>query len=95
MSIYSSKITTKTTTSVLLATTQVCASNPSRKGLVIWNNSTNSAYVSFFATGDSATCTYIVPTFASLTLLNNICYTGPISAIRNSGTGNLTCWELE
>jgi hypothetical protein len=78
-----------TTASVLIATT-----NTSRKGFIIWNNSSNSIYLSFAPTSSSSTCTYILPTFASWVYNGPIIYQGPISGIRNSGSGTVTLYEL-
>ncbi len=88
--------TAKVTTSASVATTSVLlvGANVSRKGFILWNNSANSAYVSLADTSNSSTCTWIVATFTSLVYCFPVSYTGPISAIRNSGTGTITVYEL-
>lgn len=78
-----------TTVSVLLV-----GSNPKRKGMYIWNNSSNSAYISFGATSSSATPTFIVAAFSTLRFDGPAIYTGPVSAVRNSGTGTITTYEI-
>jgi hypothetical protein len=75
------------------ASKQVAQPNTLRKGLIIWNNSSNSVYLSYESVANSASCTFILATFQSWVMPNPI-YTGIISAIRNSGTGTLTVWEL-
>jgi hypothetical protein len=78
-----------TTTSVVIA-----PANPNRRGFVIFNNSSNSAYVSLAATSVASTCTRLVAAFASWEMVGGLAYTGPISAIRNSGAGIVTVWEF-
>lgn len=79
---------------VLLVSTVIAPANPNRKGFYIWNNSANSAYVSLAATSTSAGPTQIVPTFQTWSMVGPLCYQGPIAAIRNSGSGTMTVWEL-
>lgn len=67
--------------------------NPSRRGFVIWNNSSNSCYISCDTVSIAASCTWILATFQAKEVLS-IAYTGPLSAIRNSGTGTWTVWEF-
>lgn len=78
-----------TTTSILLV-----GSNANRKGMYIWNNSSNSAYISFGTTSSGATPTFIVAAFSTLRFDGPAIYTGPVSAIRNSGTGTMTTYEI-
>ncbi len=80
-----------TTASVLIA-----PSNPKRLAFIIWNNSSNSAYLAFGSTASSAAPQAIVASFTSYVWpYNNLSYTGPISAIRNAGTGNMTIAEFQ
>lgn len=84
-----------TTASVLLVSQQVLAQNLLRKGLIVYNNSTNSVYIAFDSTASSAThMTAIIPTFAQW-IAPTPCYTGPIAAIRNAGNGALFITELQ
>lgn len=80
------------TSSVGTVSTLISDKNANRKGLIIWNNSSNSCYICFAPTANSANCTYIIPTFQSLTFINP--YVGELSVIRNAGTGVCTLWEL-
>lgn len=78
-----------TTTSVVVA-----PANPNRKGFIAFNNSGNSTYLSLAPVSVSATCTRLVASFTSWECVTPVVYTGPISAIRNSGTGNVLIWEF-
>lgn len=77
------------TVSVLLA-----PANPSRVGFTIWNNVNNTAYVTFAATSSGSTPSFIIGAFSSFVWNGVICPTGPISAVRNSGTGTFTITEI-
>lgn len=83
------------TTSVSVTTTSavIVGANSSRRCLYVWNNSSNSAYLTFGITSNGSTPTTIVPTFTSFTMDSGPIYTGPISAIRNSGNGTMTTTE--
>lgn len=72
----------------------VLPANPDRRGLIIYNNSGNSVYLTFGPTSASNTCTRILATFAQWDMLGPVVYTGEISAIRNSGSGSLIITEL-
>lgn len=84
-----------TTTSANVATTSVLIvqANLFRRCLYIWNNSSNSAYITFGPVSSGSTPTAIVPSFTSFVMNAGPIYTGPISAIRNAGTGNMTTTE--
>lgn len=82
-----------TTTVVALVSTVIAQPNINRRCLYIWNNSANSAYISFAATTDAASPTAIIPTFQSFSMQGTPIYTGVISAKRNAGTGRITAWE--
>ncbi len=79
---------------VLLASVVIAAANPDRLGLIIFNNSSNSVYVTFGGTSSSATCTRLIPTFASWECIGAVIYTGAVSAIRNAGSGACIAYEL-
>lgn len=83
-----------TTTNVATSSVVICAANPDRKGLFIWNNSSNSGYVAFALTATSAGPTFIQATFSTYTMTMGTIWTGAVSAIRNAGTGNMVVWEL-
>lgn len=69
------------------------APNPARRGFIIWNNSSNSTYISLDTVSVASTCAWIIATFQSKDFVN-FAYTGAISAIRNSGTGTWTIYEF-
>lgn len=79
---------------VLLVSVVIAPANAARKSFYIYNNSANSAYITFGPTSTSATCTALVATFTSFVMSGPVCYTGAISAIRNSGSGVCTVHEL-
>lgn len=71
--------------------------NPNRKGVFLYNQSSNSAYVTLGDQSISSGPTFIVPSFQNWQMLGPVVWTGPISAIRNAGTGatlKMICWEL-
>lgn len=77
-------------TSVLIA-----PANPNRMGAILWNNSSNSVYIAFAASGDSANnMTVIIAAFSAWTMPNEPVYQGPISGKRNAGSGYVTVTEL-
>ena len=84
-----------TTTNVLLVSVQIAAANPNRKAFYIWNNSSNSTYVTLGPTSVSSTPTRLVPTFATWEVNTGTIWTGAISAIRNAGSGTVTVYELQ
>lgn len=91
----SSSVTTPVpTTNVLLISIVVLPANPNRKGFILYNNSANSVYVTYGATSSSASCTRLIPTFASWEVTQGCIYTGIISAIRNAGSGTVVAYEL-
>lgn len=88
------KATITTTPSIALSSTLIVGKTPTRVGFYIWNNSSNSIYVTFGPTSNSSTPTVIIPTFTSYISLGSAVYTGPISGIRNAGSGTVTITEL-
>jgi hypothetical protein len=87
----------KTTTASVAANTSalICADNPRRVGLTVWNNSSNSCYISFESPASSAAPVTILATFQTWTHPPGVIYTGPVYAIRNAGTGTWTTWEWQ
>ncbi len=82
------------TASVGLTSMQVMSSNSKRMGLIVYNNSANSVYLAFDTFCASAThMTMIIPTFAQW-FMTAPTYCGPISAVRNAGSGILMITEL-
>lgn len=80
--------------SVLLSSVLVLPANYDRKGLIIYNNSSNSVYLTFARTSASNTCTRILAAFTQWDMLGPVVYTGAIAAIRNAGSGTLVITEL-
>ncbi len=90
---YSDNTIIVNTPSITTVSQVVLQANPVRKGLVIYNNSSNSVYIAFAPTCSSASkMTLIIPTFSQYVMQLPI-YGGVISAIRNSGTGSLLITE--
>lgn len=83
-----------TSASITNSSVLVVGANPNRKGFIVWNNSANSVYLSFATTSSSATPTYILGAFTSWVYQGLIIYQGPISGIRNTGSGTVTVYEL-
>lgn len=79
---------------VLLVSIVISPANPNRIGFTVWNNSANSAYLTFGATASSASPTYIHPTFSTLAFFGPAIYTGVLSAIRNAGSGTMVVTEF-
>lgn len=67
------------------------ASNPNRKGLIITTETGAANYVAFGATASLTSYTYLM---GSQTTLEKSGYTGPVSLIRASGSGNVQVTEL-
>lgn len=88
----------KITASASIGTTQsvlIAPANQGRVGAILWNNSSNSVYVAFAATGDTGNnMTVIIAAFSSWVMPNNPAYTGPISGKRNAGSGSVVITEL-
>ena len=86
-----------TTTSPTVATSsvQIIGSNYNRKSVMLYNNSSNSCYINFGPTASSAACSVIVASFTTwMWPVAEACYIGPISAIRNAGTGTIIVTEF-
>lgn len=89
-----SNSTTVTGANVILSSVQLVAANPNRKGFIVFNNSTNSTYITLGPVSVAATCSRLLATFASWEVMSGVTWTGPISAIRNAGSGVCTVFEL-
>lgn len=80
---------------VAQASVQILPANPNRRAFILYNNGANSTYITLGPTSNSSSCTFIVATFTHFNWpFPNISYTGPISAIRNAGSGTIVCFEL-
>lgn len=85
----SANITTAAGTGSVL----VMNDNPNRKGFMLYNNSSNSVYVTFGATSASNACSVIIASFQQFIFMSP--YVGKISGIRNAGTGNVIVTEFQ
>lgn len=87
--------TTSTLTNVASSATNVAllASNSSRKGLVIVNDSTQKLYINFGATASSTAYTYFLNSNDILEITSN-CYIGAINGIWASANGYARITEL-
>lgn len=91
----SSNTVVKTTTpAIATASVQLVAANPNRRGFQIWNNSSNSIYISWDSVSASSTPAIILAAFQSYSMTTGVIWTGPISGIRNAGSGTCTVWEF-
>ena len=73
---------------------KIVSANSSRKGLILFNNSSNSVYVALGSAANSANnMTFIMATFSHLILPMPI-YLGDVFGIRNAGTGTVLSTEL-
>jgi hypothetical protein len=89
------KSTRTTTASVTNSAAQVLGANNNRKGFSVWNNSSNSVYLTFGpAPCTSAAPTLIIATFATFQMFTPVVWAGELCAIRNSGSGTLTITEI-
>lgn len=91
-SLQSSRMVTQAA-NVALTSVVVAQANPLRRCLYVWNNSSNSAYLTLGPVSNGNTPTQIVATFTSFVMAQGPVYTGTVSAIRNSGTGLMTAHE--
>jgi hypothetical protein len=83
-----------TTTAVLLSSVVICAANQNRKGFSIWNNGANSAYITWGPVSSSSSPVIILATFSSYICLGPLIWTGIMSALRNTGSGNIVVTEF-
>lgn len=84
-----------TTPNVALVSVVVLGANSGRRGLLIYNNSSNSCYVTLGPVANGGTlCCFIIASFTNFTALANVAYGGVLSSIRNAGTGNLVITEF-
>lgn len=82
-----------TTVPVTNMSAVLLAANAARRTAVIYNDSGKTLYVAFAATATTAAYTYPVPSHSTLELpLNG--YTGVISGILPSGSGNAVVTEV-
>lgn len=76
------------------STGQLLASNASRKGCVIWNDSTEDLFIKYGTTASLTDCVYKIPADATWTMIAPY-YTGRIDGIwRNNASGSARITEL-
>lgn len=85
----SSAVITRVATSA--SSVLLLAANANRKGLIITTETGAANYVAFAATASLTSYSYLM---GSQTTLEKSSYTGPVSLIRASGTGNVQVTEL-
>lgn len=72
----------------------ILASNASRKGAIIFNDSTAALYIKFGATASTTSFTYKIFPNGTWEMSQNAIYTGAIDGIWDSATGNARVTEL-
>jgi hypothetical protein len=93
--IYAANTKYTVTASITTVSAAVVPANPSRLGILIYNNSANSVYINFGATASSSNAMCVlIATFTTYQMLGPAIYTGQISGIRNAGSGTLLVTEL-
>lgn len=71
------------------------AYNRRRLGFVVFNNSSNSLYVSFTDPAQVTQCVRIVELYSSWEVYGpSAVWQGELHAIRGAGTGAVTVWEM-
>jgi len=79
---------------VALSPVKIVDTNPNRIGLLLYNNSSNSAYFKYGAAGNAGTdMTFIVASFTTWVMPQPV-YTGPIYGQRNAGSGVVVATDL-
>jgi hypothetical protein len=84
-----------TSTNVATSSVTIAAANVQRRGFVIYNNSSNTTYVSFACPAVGSAPVRPIATFASWEVYGPVVWTGQLCAIRNSGSGVVSVWELQ
>lgn len=90
-----STATVSTSANVALSSVLISPANSSRRGFILYNNSANSVYITLAPTSGSSTCSLIIASFSNYTFSSFVSYIGPISAIRNAGTGSVIVTEFQ
>lgn len=91
--VQTSKVVVTTSPVITTASVLLVGTNNSRAAFYIWNNSANSVYLTFGPVSNASGPTLILASFSTY-ISGLVCYTGPISGIRNAGTGTCTVHEL-
>jgi hypothetical protein len=80
--------------SVAQVSTVIAQANPNRKFFLLYNNASNSAYITYGSSSSGASCSAIVAGFSNYSAPYGINYTGPLAAIRNAGSGTIVLTEF-
>jgi hypothetical protein len=92
--IISSKTLVTTSPNVLLVPIKIIGQNDNRVGFMLYNNSANSAYITYGAANGSSTCSFILATFTQYVHMATIWWTGELYAVRNAGSGSIIITEF-
>jgi hypothetical protein len=92
--VFSDSATFTVSPSIALVSTKVLSANINRRGLLIYNNSANSVYITYSSPASSSGCHIIIPTFATYVMPSPIIWRGDVYAIRNAGSGALNMIEF-
>lgn len=100
---FQSSVTKKTVTLAAqipaASTVMICPANPARRGLTVYNNSTNSLYVgveSDVSGGNQiGQCASNAGPTAHFYMMGPVVYTGALYGRRNTGSGSVVVTEFE
>lgn len=93
MDVRTKKVKITKTANITTVTQVILSANPNRVGLLIWNPTANSVYISYSLICDANSQTAIVASNTTWVMPEAI-YTGPISCVRNAGSGGINITEL-
>lgn len=91
---FSDSATFTTTNAITNSSQQILAANPNRKGIMIYNNSSNSVYITLQGPASGTGCHLILAAFATWFSPGPVIWRGPLYAIRNAGSGALNIVEF-
>lgn len=72
----------------------IIGANSDRIGFMLYNNSANSAYITYGAANGSSMCSLILATFAQYVHAVPLLWQGEIYAVRNAGSGSIIVTEF-
>lgn len=85
----------KTTTApILLVSQKVLDASCDRKGCIIFNDSANSAYITYGTTAVITGATTIIGPYASWEMTGPAVWNGEVHAIREAGSGSLVITDM-
>jgi hypothetical protein len=65
----------------------IIGKNITRRGLFLYNQSGNTVYVTFGEVSNASSPTFVISAWSGWSMVGEVVWTGPISAIRNAGSG--------